>query len=248
MASVFGSITRGYTYNPATDPGKVEPAAHDARTATDDAPDRSDARTPGGWQPSSWDVVPSGPGGTGVRSDTSHYGTGSHFGASPAGADHHPDAALSSPLDGFASVDGVPETLARMGAAGAAHGGVRASGSSEPWANPLGIRLGRRRTPLAWLHGAGRGALHFNRPKVRRIPTTPIVGGRSTQPFPGATPATTLATSPFDPATPAVGFGVAQPYLRRIIAPYGQGVYPGIETDPTQVAQDPGPVGGEWAL
>jgi hypothetical protein len=248
MASVFGSIKQGYTYDPATDPGKVQPYEHDARTVGETEPSRSDARTPGGWQPLDWDLVPVGPQGAGARPQRSHYADPSHLGASPSGAEHHADAALSSPQDSFASVDGVPESLARMGAAGAAHGGVRASGSSEPWANPLGIRLGRRRTPLAWMHAADKGSLHFNRPKVRPVMVSPIQGGRSSMPYPGPTPDATLATSPFDPGVAAHGFGVAQPYLRRILQPYGQGNYPAIEMDPTLVAQDPGPIGGEWAL
>lgn len=247
MAKVFGNIKQGYTYNPATDPGKVQPAKHDAR-GPETAPDRSDAQTPGGWQPLDWDLVPVTRDRGGPRPQTGHLSDGSHFGHDPNGPKYMPDTPLRTPLDEFASVDGVPETLARMGAAGAAHGGVRASGSSEPWANPGGIRLGRRRTPLSWLHGAVTGSLHFNRPKVRPVMVTPVVGGRSPSPFPGATPAGVAITSPYDSARPAAGFGVAQPYLRRVIKPYGQGDYPLIETDPTRVLADPGPVGGDWAL
>jgi hypothetical protein len=247
MASVFGSISKGFVYQPATDPGKANPSAHYASNPETE-PNRADAQAPGGWQPLDWDLVPVTKDRGGPRPAGGHVSDGTHLGEDPSGTKWTPDSPLSAPLDEFASVDGVPESLARMGAAGAAHGGVRASGSSEPWANPGGIRLGRRRTPLAWLHAADTGSLHFNTPKVRPILIVPLINGRSNSPFPGAIPGGTPATSPYNPLRPAVGFGVAQPYLRRIIKPYGQGDYPRIETNPQAVLQDPGPVGGEWAL
>lgn len=250
MERFSGSLVHRYALDVPADPGWTQPERHHGDSAGG-AVDRDDASAGGGWQPFAWDdripVLP----GTSGRVPGSHYGTG-HRGAQGRGE--------AGPTEELASTDqqlgGLhsPADLRRAGAAGAANGGLVATGVSAPWANapvarrradgkavvnPGGLRLGTDYSIRADSHRQG---LHMNRPFLRFIRmSAPVV--ERTSPSPGG------KTSPYDPMVRARTVGPINPRLRRLVKPFGQTDMVDIDSDPAGApVYDPGPIGGDWAL
>lgn len=251
MQRFSGSLTHQYALDVPSDPGWAQPARHHGDSAGG-AIDRDDASAGGGWQPAGWDErVPVLPGTSGA-STSSHYGTGSHYGDMGHG-DAGPDVELDS-LDEQLGGRHTAADLRRAGAAGAANGGLVATGVSAPWANapvvrrradgkavvnPGGMRLGTDYQPRVDRHRQG---LHFNRPFLRFIRVNRPVQERSS-PSPGG------RTSPYDPMVRARTVGPINPRLRRLVKPFGSADYVDVDQDPAHTAAyDPGPIGGDWAL
>lgn len=174
--------------------GRAVPSAHAPDGPT--APDRSQG-VAGNPPPASMTGPVPSPDDSGPRPSMTHYADGSHYGPDGIG-DGDASAVLASADDKTGGRSGGQPAF---GSAGAAHGGVRPSGTSLPWANPLGIRMGERYVPVTTVRPFGT-APHFNSPSLRPIRWTPPV--RETgSPYPGGRSGTgTPATSPFNPAVP----------------------------------------------
>lgn len=257
MERLTGSLTRAYALDIPADPGGAQPARHSA-----DAPgggvERDDAPAGGGWQPSEWDsplapmVLPGDSRDPYGQDNRGHVGKG-HKGprgrgtAREAAQIPHRDTRAGRGRHGAAGLD-------TAGAAGAAHGGLVATGVSAPWANapvfrrradgaqvrnPGGLRLGSTYTPVGDRHRQG---LHFNRPFLRFVRiNTPVVERSS--PNPGST-----RTAMYDPLARERTAGPVEPRLRRIQRPYGQTDYVDVDQNPAATGRyDAGPIGGDWA-
>lgn len=245
---ISGGLVRTYSLDIPADPGWSQPARHQA-----DAPgggtDRDDAPSGGGWQPYGWDAPVTVLPGTTWGPQPTHRGDRSHRGEAGRGEHPRPANFLES-LDSVESGD-LPGRL--QGAAGAAHGGLTATGVSAPWAtrpvarrradgkqviNPGGLALGQVHLHTTDRH---RQNLHLNRPSLRLVrENRPTVETSSASP--GG-----RYTSTYNPISRAVTMGPTTVRQRRQQKPFGQTDYVDVDQQPYDSAiYDPGPINGGW--
>lgn len=254
---ISGGLVARYAIDVPAEPGWAQPAMHRA-DAVGGAVERDDAGAGGGWQPAEWDPpIPQeaggdwGDGSYTTGNDDDHRGRRSHRGDKGRGqyrpAQHTPDRddMAGRGRHGRAGLD-------FAGAGGAAHGGLAATGVSEPWANapvsrrradgklvanPGGLRLGSTYTPVGDRHRQG---LHMNRPFLRFVRLYVPTVERSS-PYPGG------RTSPYDPIARANRQGPIEPRLRRLQRPYGQADYADVDQAPAgRPMYDAGVVEQDW--
>jgi hypothetical protein len=237
MATLSGRLTARsrITMSSPGPLGRADPSQHRPDGPT--APDRAQG-VPGLPPPAAMTGPLSAPSDSGPGFRPDHTAGPSHRG--PGGnAPAHP--ALAS-TDRRTGGDHTPQQM--YGAGGAAHGGIRPSGSSQAWANPGGIRMGMLYHPASVARPQS-AALHLNTPRMRAIRYSGPVPGNLSSPYPGGQSGTsTPITSPFNPAAIARGSGT---YLPRTLPVQRTGSALTADQVPGDYA-DPGPIGGGWAL
>lgn len=250
---ISGSVTRVGSIDVPSDPGWAQPNKHRANMSGGSVV-RDDAPAGGTWSPNSWGRYPGEPvlEGTNGRGSTPHTRFPTHGGDQGRGNALPRNVLASTDKD----VNG-DQTMPLYGAGGAAHGGIRPKGVSQPWAYPAltrrradggivvrdgSMRPGTLHTVTTERHRQG---LHMNRPTIRYVRTATVTTERNS-PYPGSAQGAPR-TSPYNPIDRARTMGVINPRSRRILRPFGQ-------TDTVDVDQapaltplyDPGVIGSEW--
>lgn len=248
-----GTLVRRYQIDVPADPGWADPAAHRIDEGhLVDTSGRDEAPRGGGWMPMEYVTEPAlrglPAGGPRTFAETHDRVETHRDGLEGHDQSHAGRGWLAYLRKAFPARPNAPEDLDNAGAAGAAHGGLRARGMA-PWMSTGrrtvdgrhtdgGVNLGHTYThPIERV----RRPLHFNRPALRRVLAPSITRERG-GPSPGG------YSSQYDPAASAWAAGARQPTLRRLVQAYGQREYDPVSQDPANSrAANPGPIGnGGW--
>jgi hypothetical protein len=247
-----GTLQRRYTVDVPADPGWARPDQHRVDEGhMVDTSGRDEAPRGGGWVPQEFLAVQPGlPGGSPAEFTRSHDRSGDHRENDGGGQDqaHAPRGWLKYLRGYFPEQPNQPATLENAGASGAAHGGIGYRGmdpSNTGGRRTVDGRFVQNPTLLGhtYIHPIERvkRALHFNRPKLRRVLAPSIARERGSV-SPGG------YSSQYNPAASAWSAGPSQPNLRRLIKSYGQAEYNETSQDPGNARRgNPGPIGnGGW--